>query len=106
MVSGISTALSGYDAAVTQLAVSANNIAKSTNAGGGVTTSGAVSPASYITYDPANPAANAQGIVRTPNPDLVQQVVNANTAGYDAQANLTSLAVQNELSQKALNIVS
>ena len=130
MVSGISAALSGYDAAMTRLDVSASNIAnqsstqrtdqnggtvnapyvpqqvvQSSNANGGVTTSTQpVNPASVSQYDPSNPGANAQGIVQTPNVDLAQQLINTNVASYDAQANLKMIQTQNDMMQQVLNI--
>jgi len=132
MVSGLSAALSGYDAAMTRLDVSASNIAnqsstqstdqnggtvnapyvpqqvvQSSNPNGGVTTSTQpVSPASVSQYDPSNPAANAQGIVQTPNVDLAQQLINTNVAGYDAQANLKMIQTQNDMMKQMLNIIT
>jgi flagellar basal-body rod protein FlgC len=132
MVSGISTALSGYNAAITRLGVSASNIAnqsstqsagpdggtvdapyvpqqavQSSNATGGVATGTKFATrASVSQYDPANPGANAQGIVRVPNVDLGQQLINTNIAGYDARANLNVIKAQQEMIQQSLNIIS
>jgi flagellar basal-body rod protein FlgC len=131
MVSAISTALSGYNAAITRLDVSASNIAnqsstqsidlngetvaspyvpqqvvQSSNASGGVSTSTTpVSPASVRIYAPSIPGANAQGIVQMPNVDLVQQLVNTNIASYDARANLKLIKAQDEMMKQALNII-
>ncbi len=132
MVSGISTALSGYNAAITRLAVSASNIAnqsstqstdqlggttdspyvpqqviQSSNASGGVSTSTKpVAPASVSQYDPTKPGAHAQGIAQVSNVDLSEQLINANIAGYDARANLKLIKVQNEMMQQSLEIIS
>jgi flagellar basal body rod protein FlgC len=132
MVSGISAALSGYSAALTRLDVAASNIAnqfstqstdasgntvnvpyvpqevvQSSLAGGGVAASTRpVSPVSVGQYDPTSRAANAQGIVPTPNVDPVQQLSNIEIAGYDARATLKTFKVQDELLRQALNIVS
>jgi flagellar basal-body rod protein FlgC len=132
MVSVVSTALSGYDAAIARLDVAASNLAnqsstqstdrngrtvntpyvpqqvvQSSNADGGVTTHTApVSPASVTQYDPTNPAANAKGIVQAPNVDLAQQFISANTASYDAKANLKSISVQDEMTKLALNMIT
>jgi flagellar basal-body rod protein FlgC len=131
MDSAISAALGGYNAAVARLDVSAANIAnqastqsldqsgrtinapyvplqvaQSSLAGGGVAASVLpVSPASVGQYDPANPAADAQGIVQVPNVDPVRQLVDATVAGYDAQANLKTIKVQEEMLRQALDIV-
>jgi flagellar basal-body rod protein FlgC len=132
MVSGISTALSGYNAAISRLDVSASNIAnqsstqstdqnggtvstpyvpqqviQSSNASGGVSTSTKpVTPASVSQYDPTNPGADAQGMLQVPNVDLAQQLINSNIAGYDALANLKVVKAQDEMMQQSLNIIS
>ena len=132
MVSGISTALSGYHAAISRLDAAASNIAnqastqstdqngrtvntpyvplqvvQSSNAGDGVTTrTKPASPASVSQYDPTNPAANAQRIVQAPNVDPAQQLASASIAGYDAKANLKSIKVQDEMMKQTLNIIS
>jgi flagellar basal-body rod protein FlgC len=132
MLSALSSALSGYTAASTQLDVFASNIAnlsstqstdstgktanvpyvpqrviQSSLQGGGVSANTRpVSPASIARYDPSDPAANAQGVVQTPNVDLVQQIVGSNVASCDAQANLKMTKVQDEMTQAALNILS
>jgi flagellar basal-body rod protein FlgC len=132
MVSGISTALSGYNAAITRLDVSVSNIAnqsstqsidqngemvnspyvpqrvvQASNASGGVSTSTRpVLPASVGQYAPSVPGANAQGIVQIPNVDLTEQLANTNIASYDARANLKLFKAQDEMMQQALNIIS
>jgi flagellar basal body rod protein FlgC len=130
-MSGISTALSGYNAAVTRLDVSADNIANQAStqstdqngltvnapyvpqqvvqasiAGGAVTTSiQPVTPASVGQYDPANPASNAEGIAQVPNVDLTQQLINSAIALYSAQANLKSIKTQDQMMQQALDMI-
>jgi flagellar basal-body rod protein FlgC len=132
MISGISPALSGYNAAITRLDVSASNIAnqfstqsidqnggtvnspyvpqqvvQSSDASGGVSTSTRpVSPATVNQYAPSIPGANAQGIVQMPNVDPTLQLVNANIASYDAGANLKLIKAQDKMMQQALNIIS
>ncbi len=132
MVSALSSAISGYTAASTQLDVIASNIANQSSTqsidntgktvntpyvpqrvvqsslpGGGVSASTRpVSPAAIGHYDPSDPAANTEGVVQTPNVDLVQQIVGSNIASYDAQANLKTIEVQDELTRATLNIIS
>jgi flagellar basal-body rod protein FlgC len=132
MVSGISVALSGYNAAAARLDVSASNIANQTSTqtlgpagqtanapyvaqqvvqsavlGGGVTTrTQSVAPPSVGQYDPSNPAANGQGIVQAPNVDPAQQIIGASAAQYDAQANVRVLEAQDDLAKQALNILT
>jgi flagellar hook protein FlgE len=79
MVSAISTALGGYDAAITRLDVAAGNI--------------------------ANPSG-AQGTGQAREADPARQLIGATVASYDAQANLKTIKAQDELFQQALNIVS
>ncbi len=132
MVSGISAALSGYNAAIAHIDVAASNIAnqastqgidqtgrtanapyvpqqvvQSSNATGGVTTGlTPVTPASVSAYDPTNPGANARGMVQAPDVDPTQQRLAATVASYDARANLKSIRLQDEMMRQVLNIVS
>ena len=136
MVSGISTALSGYHVAISRLDAAASNIAnqastQSTDQNGRTVnmlhpplagcpteyggppgaTQRATKPASsgsrQPTNDPTNRAANAlRGSCRRLTFDPAQQLASANIAGYDAKANLKSIKLQDEMIKQTLNIIS
>ncbi len=113
MISGLGISLSGLNAAALQLEVSANNIANAH------TTSKAAGP--YVpkdviqlsqglggvqsivvdsnkppiaSFDPSNPAANAEGIVQLPNVDLVEEIGHQLEARASFMANLKAIDAQ------------
>ncbi len=111
MISAINSALSGFTAATQRLNISAGNIANqfstqttndsgktlnssyvpeqltqaSQTAGGVSTATQPVTPADQSIYNPSDPAANTQGVTQFPNVDTAQQLIQAQTASYDAQ---------------------
>ncbi|KVW41738.1 flagellar basal body rod protein FlgC [Burkholderia ubonensis] len=56
------------------------------------------------TYDPANPAADANGYVQMPNVDPVQEMVNMISASRSYQANVETLNTAKQLMLKTLTI--
>jgi flagellar basal-body rod protein FlgC len=56
------------------------------------------------TYDPSNPAANADGYVTMPNVDPVQEVVNMISASRSYEANVETLNTAKTLMLKTLTI--
>ncbi|RQR28675.1 flagellar basal body rod protein FlgC [Burkholderia sp. Bp9143] len=56
------------------------------------------------TYDPANPAADANGYVQMPNVDPVQEMVNMISASRSYQANVETLNTAKTLMLKTLTI--
>ncbi|QQK02455.1 flagellar basal body rod protein FlgC [Burkholderia anthina] len=58
------------------------------------------------TYDPANPAADANGYVQMPNVDPVQEMVNMISASRSYQANVETLNTAKTLMLKTLTIGS
>lgn len=55
-------------------------------------------------YDPGHPDANAQGIVRLPNINPVEEMANLITASRSYEANLAALRTTKQLAVKALEI--
>jgi flagellar basal body rod protein FlgC len=131
MISAINSAISGYTATTQRINTAANNIAnafststdtngvtsntpyvpqqveQSAQASGGVsTTTAPVNPPSVSVNDPGSPNANAQGVAQLPNVDQGQQLLQANIASYDAQANLSVIKVDQKNTQSLLNIIS
>jgi flagellar hook-associated protein FlgK len=110
-MSVITTALSGINAAETRLSTAANNIANVTTpgfkpqdvaqtplTGGGVR-------ADVIERSPASVAfENTQGRQDLPNISLDEELVQANLASYDVQANIRVLKTQKELDKALLDI--
>jgi len=125
MLSAINIALSGLNAATTQLNVSANNTANQfsteTDTNGQVTNqpympqqvdlvalSGGGVQANVINVNPstvtiANPSSPS-GLSQLPNVDPTQEVVNQQVASYDFQANLKTIEVANDTLQSLLDI--
>jgi flagellar basal body rod protein FlgC len=99
MNSGISAALSGVNAAITRLDVSAENIANLSS--GTPTAPQQVVQSSLASGGVATRVQSASG-----NADLAQQVIDTSFAGYSAQANLISIKVWDETMQRALNIIA
>jgi flagellar basal-body rod protein FlgC len=56
------------------------------------------------TYDPSNPAANADGYVTMPNVDPVEEMVNMISASRSYQANVETLNTAKNLMLKTLTI--
>ncbi len=111
MLSGISTALSGIDAAMTRLDVSAGNIANQASTQS-TDPNGVTSP--YVPQQVVQSSLAGGGVATSTRPlgpagvsqsDPAQQVINANLAGYDARANLKSIQVQSDMLQRALDII-
>lgn len=125
MLSAINSALSGLDAATTQLDASANNTANQfstkTNANGKtvdqpytpqqvdqvtLSTGGVqakvdhVNPATVTLADTSSPSGTQQ----LPNVDTAQQLVNQQIASYDFKANLNTIKVANDTLQSLLDI--
>ncbi|WP_232243400.1 flagellar basal body rod protein FlgC [Paraburkholderia sp. SOS3] len=73
---------------------------------GGVQVTGVVDDPTPMktTYDPSNPAANADGYVESPNVDPVQEMVNMISASRSYQANIETLNTAKNLMLKTLTI--
>ena len=73
---------------------------------GGVQVTGVVDDPTPMktTYDPSNPAANADGYVESPNVDPVQVMVNMISASRSYQANIETLNTAKNLMLKTLTI--
>ena len=118
-VAGI--ALSGLTAATLKLSASASNLAniedvapvggagyqplgvrqQSLAGGGVVATAVNLRPASYLSYDPASPLANGQGLVSKPQIDPVAELANQMEAGQAYAFQLKALKIADQ-EQKAL----
>jgi len=55
-------------------------------------------------FDPGHPDADARGIVKVPNVNVVEELVNLRNAQRSFEANLAALNVNRELAQRALRI--
>lgn len=55
-------------------------------------------------YDPGNPDADANGIVKTPNVDVVTEMVNMISATRAYEANVTAMDATKSMMNKALEI--
>jgi flagellar basal-body rod protein FlgC len=73
---------------------------------GGVKVTGVVDDPTPMktSYDPSNPAANADGYVTLPNVDPVQEMVNMISASRSYQANVETLNTAKQLMLKTLTI--
>lgn len=70
---------------------------------GGVTAN--LAPASrdaLLSYDPGAPYANANGLVATPNVDLVDEMLQLITAKYSLAANMSVIEADSEMARTAL----
>jgi flagellar basal-body rod protein FlgC len=136
-MSSISTiALSGMNAAVRRLEVSASNVAnvmstgalpnadgtmpagapqayaplqlvQTASAGGG--TQAAVTtttPSTTALYDPQAPFANQDGLVAAPNVDLSQEIISQMVASYSFTANATVMKADDRMTKSLLNITA
>ncbi len=55
-------------------------------------------------FDPSHPDADAQGIVRMPNVDVVEEMVNLMNAARAFEANLASINIGREMAERALRL--
>ena len=74
--------------------------------GGGVRVTGIVEDPSPFkeVYDPGNPDADANGIVKMPNVDVVTEMVNMISATRAYEANVTAMNASKSMASKALEI--
>lgn len=128
-----SIAVSGLNAAIRRMEVSASNIAnmQSTGAlpdangvvpagapraytplqvnqtaadGGGTQTTVAASPSSTVAVsDPQAPFANPDGLVAAPNVDLAQQLIGQMIASYSYTASVTTLKAADRMTKSLLD---
>ncbi|MGJ4944069.1 flagellar basal body rod protein FlgC [Bradyrhizobium sp. HKCCYLS1011] len=136
-MSSISTiALSGMNAAVRRLEVSASNVAnvmstgalpgadgtvapgapqayapfdvvQTATAGGGTQTSVRTSnPSTVATSDPQAPFANQDGQVAAPNVDLSQEMVNQVLAKYSFTANLKVMNADDQMTKTLIDVMA
>jgi flagellar basal-body rod protein FlgC len=133
-INGLNTAVSGLQAAQTQLSVSANNVANvrsvaaedvrgpaQDDAGrnlfrpgrtalqaqetGGVRAGvEPVRPPSVERYNPDAPDANAEGLVNRPNVSLVQETATQIKAQAAFNANLATVETSDEMTEKLLDV--
>lgn len=120
MISPISSALSGLNAASKRVAVSADNIANqfsknyvpqragqvSLGAGGIQTIVTPINPPTVTVFNPADPDADANGAVQLPNVDVANELANMMVASYDFKANLKSIKVTDKMQQSLLDILA
>lgn len=97
MMNAINTALSGFNAAATQVLVNANNIANQSSAN--------YTPEQVIQTAQASGTVSAQ-IVPAASNDIALQFVQMQLASYDARANLSVLATSSKMMQSLLNITA
>lgn len=132
MVSPVTIALSGLNAASTRVAASASNIANAHTVGVREGTEGpeaytpvdvvqisigaesgepqgtraevvARDPATTPVYQPESPYADAQGLVEAPNVDYGTELINARTASLAYKANLAVIKVADEMERELLD---
>lgn len=131
MVNAIGAALSGLRAASRRIEVSSANLANqfstktrvdgvltnepyraqvvdqvSIKEGGVQTLVRDANPAVVPLFNPADPAADARGIVNMPNVDTANEAINIKIASNSYRANLSTLKVQDEMEQSLLDILS
>lgn len=122
-------ALSGLNAARTQVGVSASNIANmrsvgvrdaadtqgfrpqrvslQSDAAGGVQANVVpVDPASVPSFEPQNPAADADGIVPRPNISLERELVDLKIAEHSFGSNLRVLQTEDAMMRSLLDIIA
>lgn len=75
-------------------------------AGGGVEATAIVEDGTELkaVYNPSHPDADAQGYVRIPNVDVVQETTDAMAATRSYEANITAFNAVKQMAQKALEI--
>ena len=136
MIPALSIALSGMQAASTQLAATASNIANAQTIGGipgtpggasnpvyqpvtvsfssvatngvpgGVAARTTSSSDYYTTYNPDAPFADAKGNVAAPAVDPAKELVNAAFARYQFEASAKLVKVANEMQKAAIDILA
>lgn len=120
MISPISSALSGLNAASNRIAVSADNIANqfsknytpktvlqvSVGNGGVRSEVRDVEPPTTTIFNPSDPDADANGGVQLPNVDLATELVNMSIASYDYKANLKSIKIADNMQKYLLDILT
>ena len=79
----------------------------SSGAAGGVQVSGIVSDPTpdKLTYDPGNPAANAQGYVRMPNVNPVTEMTDLIDESRSYQADVTAMQTSKAMYNKTLDLL-
>ena len=55
-------------------------------------------------FDPSHPDADAKGIVRLPNVQVVEEMVNLMNASRSYEANLSALRTSREMAERAMRI--
>ena len=134
-MSSIATnAVSGMNAAVRRLEVSASNVANARSTGALPDANGTVpagAPRAYVpldlvqtdvagggtqatitrasagtsaSYDPTAPFANQDGLVASPNVDLAQEMISQLVAKYSFEANARVLKASDEMSKTVLDM--
>jgi len=120
MLSPISSALSGLNAASNRIAASADNIANqfsknytpkaitqvSLGNGGIQSQVRNVEPPTTTIFNPSDPDANADGSVQLPNVDVANELVNITVASYDFKANLKTIKVADNMQKYLLDILT
>ncbi len=96
---GFSAALSG--------AMGGTPLAGSGPAAGGVSVTGIVSDPTpdQMVYDPGNPAANAQGYVRMPNVNPVNEMVDMIDESRSYQSDVTAMNTAKTMYEKTLSLL-
>jgi len=56
-------------------------------------------------HDPAHPDANAEGIVELPNVNMVEEMVDMNSAARSFEANVTSMEASKRMFMKSLDLL-
>ncbi len=63
-------------------------------------------PAQVLVYDGSSPFANEEGIVATPNVDLVHEIVGMKTASTLYKANAAVIRTQKEMDDEIMDILT
>lgn len=131
MFASVGIALSGLSAASLRVGVASNNIANMqsttslrggqsvnepyvpqevvqiSDGNGGVRASVVDSQEPSISqFNPTNPQADENGLVRLPNVDVAEQLTNMIIGGYDFRANLKAFKANDELTKSLLDVVA
>jgi flagellar basal-body rod protein FlgC len=120
MEAALHNAVSGLRASAKRLEVSSSNVAnarsetyapgrvvQSALAGGGTRAEAVpVSPPTVPSYEPGNPAADAEGVVRRPNVALEGEVVEQVQAQRAYEANLRTLSTADRMTKSLLDILA
>ncbi len=81
------------------------NVVQTDSAGGGTqTTVTTASPATSASYDPSAPFANQDGLVASPNVDLAQEMISQLVAKYSFAANARVLKASDEMSRTVIDM--